>query len=140
MSQSSSLTVDIDGCSYEIYRCDPEKGLSLVARLAKLVGPALAVGAAARGKAGEADADALIDQTVVEAAKALSASLDAPEVVRLVKDLLSVVVVQGQGKASDVFLTHFVGRYGAIFQLCVEVIKHNGFFDALGSLGAGLRP
>lgn len=138
MPQDLSTTVTIDGHTYEIFRCDPEKGLGLVARLTKLVGPAMAVATAARGKADDADANALIDQTVVEAAKALSNSLDAPEVVKLVKDLMGCVVVQGVGKADEVFKAHFVGRYGAIFRLCVEVIKHNHFFEGIGSLAAGL--
>jgi hypothetical protein len=140
MSQDAIHNVVIGDQSYDVMRFDPERGLGIIARLAKIVGPAVAVGAVARGKAGDGDADALIDQTVVQAAQALSQSLDAPEVVRLVKDLLSVVVVVGKGKASDVFAMHFVGRYGDMFRLCAEVIKHNGFFDALGSLGLGLKP
>jgi hypothetical protein len=125
MRTAAKLT--IDGDLYEIHSVGATEGLTLTAKLAKLVLPAVGhlanqagdgVGAAAMGAAGEA----------------LAKNLDAPEVVALVKQLLRAVLIQGQGVAADVFEQHFAGRIGLALRLCKLVIEHNGFFDGLADL------
>lgn len=119
----------IDGDLYEIHSVGATEGLTITARLAKLILPAVGHMANQQGDASGAALGA--------AGEALAKNLDAPEVVNLVKQLLGAVVIQGSGRASDVFETHFAGRIWLALRLCKMVIEHNGFFDGLADLLPG---
>jgi hypothetical protein len=134
VSTDSLHAITINGTEYQIARFPATKGYELRMRIGKAIAPALGVASMAKDKAGTAtDTDGLIDETIAKAIESLCRTWDVPEAMSLVKDLMGVVII-GANRASDVFDVHFAGRLGDVDRLCLEVVKHNGFFDGIESL------
>jgi hypothetical protein len=122
----SARTLTEGGNTYTIAMFGASVGCGIMARLAKVFAPAL-----------EEMGDATVDQAAAAklGAKAFSKigqQLHAPDVVTLVKDLMQVVTIDGAGNAKDAFDFHFAGKYGELAAVCMAVVEHNGFFEALG--------
>ena len=118
--------VNLDGKLYRIQHFNPTKGLSILTRLMKTVGPTLAVFTSAKDKSD-------IEASVPTAIQALIEKLDENETPKLIKDLLSSVTVDGSQELSQAFDFHFQGKMGVMFQLLIEVVKFQ-FADFLAAL------
>lgn len=64
---------------------------------------------------------------------AISSGFDDKQIVDLIQQLLKVVVYKNQPLAMQLD-THLAGNYGCVIPLCIEVVKHNGFFDLIAGL------
>lgn len=118
--------VELDGTIYRIQHFNPTKGLSILTRLTKTVGPTLAVFTNAKDQASLEDA-------IPSAIQALVEKLDENETPKLIKDLLSCVTINGSQDLSQTFDFHFQGKMGVMFKLLIDVVKFQ-FSDFLSAL------
>jgi hypothetical protein len=126
--------VSIDGDEYAISLFPAGQGLKLLSKLTGLLGGPLAKLAEGPEAEGAEDSGQLLGAAMAS----LCENLEKTDVVALVKELLSVVQVNGQKLPFD---THFAGKYGPLLKVVKEVVEHNysDFFGALRNAVAGLN-
>jgi len=125
-------SVEIDGQTWEASPYSATKGLKILTRLTKAIGPAL--GSALGGAGG---VEGLLNSgtgsdAIGKALDILSRSLDEDDTVTLIKDILTGVIVDGK-PLIPIFDTTFQGRYSTLFKVVGFVLKTN-YADFFGSL------
>lgn len=119
---------EIDGRTYIVSPLPATKGLAVLTRIIKVVGPSI-------GEIGDIETVMSSDLTLV--LKGLSERLDETVVSGVVSDLLSTVQVRADGRYTElarIIDTEFAGRIGRMLRLlgvCLEV-NFGDFFGAGG--------
>lgn len=141
--------VEIGGRTYLIAPMPATKGLSVLTRLVKLLGPAIGGGLSGGGLSAMLDTK-VDDGFVGRLVEALTGRLDEPVVEKLAKDMVASVRVSEDGRVSDLsssFDRVFAGRMTDLFKLLVEVagVNYGDFFgggglDGLSAKLAGILP
>ena len=118
-----------------------EKGLDIGVRLSKIVIPVLLALLPSITDSGKVNLKEIQDNInidlVGESVGALLKNVDSKEVVILIKDLLSSVIVKEKDSEQaliNVFDRHFTGRFMSIFKIAKEVIQLNNFFGDLAGI------
>lgn len=123
---------EIDGQVWEVSPYSATKGIKILAKLTKTIGPAFG---SALGGAGSVEGmlnSGTGSDAIGKALDVLSRSLDEDGTVALVKDILAGVSVDGK-PLMPIFDTVFQGRYSTLFKVVVFVLKTN-YADFFGSL------
>lgn len=117
----------IGDTEYSFLRLGARKGMTLRAKLVKVVAPILlGLGAGKNGLNAE-----LTEEHLAAAARGLS-SLDSETVVGIVEGLMEAVLIAGK-PAQAAWDRHFSANYADLDRVLMEVIRHNGFFGQLGA-------
>jgi hypothetical protein len=138
----------INGNDYLITMFAGLEGLKVSAKLTKVLAPMLLpmVGIAGN-EIKESDKAKLLEsknnnsdqlddfnaKSIQALSVAISSGFDDRQIVELIQELLKVVVYKNQSLSSQLD-THLAGNYGCVIPLCIEVVKHNGFFDLIAGL------
>jgi len=134
------IETQIDGRTVKIQQFAGVRGLTIKARLFKILLPA--VGALLGGNSPQAGSppqsflENLGDLDLEKAFMRLAESVNPDDFTRLMLDLLSSTFIDDKLVNEAVFNDIFAGNYMMAYKIAGEVIKANGFFDfgAIGSL------
>lgn len=128
----------IDGKLIAVTQFPARHGFKIKARLAKLLGPALASAAAAvqggnKGSLLEADVDIA---ALGAAVSTLVASLDSDSTLDLVMGMLTSTRMDGKEVTDSVFDMEFAGNYATLYKVLAFVVEVNyGDFFGKGGIG-----
>lgn len=111
-----------DGEKYTILTTDGLTGLDYVLRIFDLL----------NNKSSEPVNPQLMAQGLIQASSSSSPFVDKAK--QLILDLMALVLHNGKNQITqEYFASHFTGRYFQIYELLMEVIIVNGFFDLIGA-------
>lgn len=151
MRAVAMIRKDLDGAVFEITPMGAFKGLRVMERLAKVLGPA--VGAAAAGGATMLKPDAAVSaqdalDTISAALGKLTEHLDGTTFEWLARELAADTMASteqgGMVRLLDVFDLYFAGRYGLLFAWAKAALEVNygplgvALLGAAGKLGASV--
>lgn len=107
--------------TYDISPFTASRGLSLLQRLLKVIGPAAAaaIGSSLESEDGAAEIETAAFGSAVEL---LMKGLGEEDLAQLVQDLISDCTIKGQPIA---FETQYAGNYGELSRVLLEVLKVN---------------
>jgi hypothetical protein len=129
----------IDGHAIQVVQFAGVRGLTIKARLYKLLLPA--VGALLGGNAQAAPPQSLsmLQEMDLEAAfMRLAESVEPESFTKFMLDLLSSTFIDGRMIDEACFNDVFAGNYMLAYKIAIEAIKANGFFD-FGAIGPLLQ-
>lgn len=142
-----TLEKEIDGVVYKATQLPAMRAVKLLNRLGRVLGPSLAkLGGAipSGGKLADVDVSALDFAAIGDAVATLFGSLDDATLEALLRDLLSGVSFEADGKAGVLFPdsrtaafdAHFTGRVGSIPRVALFAFEASfgGFSDALAAV------
>lgn len=128
----------IEGREYSVTQFPARRGFALKARLAKLLGPAVAeLFSAVKGGDAESLMSADIDMAIVGGAiRRLLEGVDESNMLELVLSLLSMTRVDGKEITEQVFDMEFAGKFSELYKVLAFVVEVN-YGDFFGSNGIG---
>lgn len=128
----------IEKRTYSVTQFPARHGFVLKARLAKLIGPAVAeLFAALKGGSAESVMSADVDMSMIGGAiHKLLDGIDGEDALDLVLKLLSMTRLDGKEISEQVFDMEFAGRFSELYKVLAFVVEVN-YGDFFGSNGIG---
>lgn len=110
-----------DGEKYTILTTDGLTGLDYVLRIFDLL----------NNNSNQPVNPQVLAQGIIQASSSSSPFVDKAK--DLIIDLMSLVLHNNKTITKEYFASHFTGRYFQIYEILMEVIIVNGFFDLIGA-------